>query len=236
MPAMAINGGPGPGEQPHVLVVDDDDRLRVLLHRFLSGNGLLVTTAGDAADARRKLASVEFDMIVLDRMMPGESGLDFLVDVRRTNRVPVLMLTAMGESDDRIGGLAGGADDYLVKPFEPRELLLRIHAILRRALPSTPPVEIRLGSVVFDPVREALTRDGRPIRLSGVEAALLRALAREPGAVLSREDLIARTGAPGGGRAVDVQVTRLRRKIERDPHLPRYLQTVRGRGYVLRPD
>ncbi len=222
---------------PHILVVDDDTRLRELLKKFLSENNLLVVTASDAADARAKLVGLAFDLIVLDLMMPGESGLDFARDLRRTNAVPILMLTAMGEPEDRITGLEMGADDYLVKPFEPRELLLRIHAILRRTpLPVEPMARVRLGDVMFDIERETLSRDGVPIRLTDVETALLRALAERAGDILDRDELILRTGASGGGRAVDVQVTRLRRKIEPDPKMPRYLQTVRGKGYVLRPD
>jgi len=222
---------------PHILVVDDDTRLRELLKKFLSENNLLVATASDAADARAKLAGLAFDLIVLDLMMPGESGLDFAHDLRRTNAVPILMLTAMGEAEDRITGLEKGADDYLAKPFEPRELLLRIHAILRRApAPREPVAQVRLGDVMFDLERESLSRDGVPIRLTDVETALLRVLAERAGDILDRDELILRTGASGGGRAVDVQVTRLRRKIEPDPKMPRYLQTVRGKGYVLRPD
>ena len=228
--------------QPHILVVDDDDRLRELLRKFLSENGFMVATAADAADARAKLASVTFDLLVLDVMMPGESGLDFAADLRRRDNVPILMLTAMGEAEDRIAGLEKGADDYLTKPFEPRELLLRVRAVLRRrpeaaAAPTDVPAEpIRLGAVAFDPVRGELRTGSRQIRLTSVEAALLVALAERPGAVLDRDELMARTGATGGGRAVDVQVTRLRRKIEPDPRLPRYLRTVRGRGYMLHPD
>ncbi len=229
--------------QPHILVVDDDDRLRELLRKFLSERGFMVATASDAADARAKLASVTFDLIVLDVMMPGESGLDFAASLRQRDDVPILMLTAMGEAEDRISGLERGVDDYLTKPFEPRELLLRIRAVLRRrpeavgkAVVGEAAEPIRLGAVAFDPVRGELRRGGRPIRLTSVEASLLAALAERPGAVLDRDELSARTGASGGGRAVDVQVTRLRRKIEPDPRLPRYLRTVRGRGYMLHPD
>ncbi len=225
-------------ELPHILVVDDDDRLRELLRKFLSENGFMVSTASDAADARAKLAGLAFDLIILDLMMPGESGLDFATDLRTRSTVPILMLTAMGEPEDRIAGLETGADDYLSKPFEPRELLLRIRSVLRRqpAEAELQPREVRMGEVVFDPARERLSRKGRPIHLTSVEAALLVALSEQPGETLSREELIERTGASGEGRAIDVQVTRLRRKIEPDPRLPRYLQTVRGRGYVLRPD
>jgi two-component system phosphate regulon response regulator OmpR len=222
---------------PHILVVDDDHRLCKLLARYLTEHGSIVATASDGADARNKLASLTFDLIVLDLMMPGESGLDFAAEFRRTSSVPILMLTAMGEPEDRIAGLERGADDYLVKPFEPRELLLRINNILRHApLPETAATEARMGEMVFDMEREELRKNGQPVRLTSVEAALLKVLALRPGVPLSRESLIELTGAAGGDRAVDVQVTRLRRKIERHPRDPRYLQTVRGKGYVLKPD
>ncbi|MCP5367650.1 MAG: response regulator transcription factor [Hyphomicrobiales bacterium] len=222
---------------PHILVVDDDDRLRELLRKFLSENGFVVGTARNAADARAKLESLAFDLLILDLMMPDESGLEFAARLRAQSTLPILMLTARGEPEDRIAGLERGADDYLVKPFEPRELLLRLNNILRRIPKAEDPASVvRFGSFAFVPEREELLHNGTPVRLTSVEAALLKALAHEPGAVLSREDLIERTGAGGGGRAVDVQVTRLRRKIENDPRMPRYLQTVRGKGYVLRPD
>ncbi len=222
---------------PHVLVVDDDDRLRNLLVKYLSENGFLVVAAKDATDARKKLKGLQFDIIILDLMMPGETGLDFAADYRRTSTVPILMLTAMGETDDRIAGLERGADDYLVKPFEPRELLLRLHNILKR-LPkvATENVEISMGDAMFYVGRGELLVRGKMARLTDIEIGLLRALSSRPGDILSREELIDLTGTAGGGRAVDVQVTRLRRKIERDPKLPRYLQTVRGRGYMLQPD
>ncbi len=224
-------------ELPHILVIDDDDRLRELLRQFLSENGFWVSSASDAADARERLKGLHFDLLVLDRMMPGEGGLEFAADLRKTSTVPILMLTAMSEPEDRIDGLEGGVDDYLTKPFEPRELLLRIHNILRRIpVQSAAPARIMLGDVEYDCSREELVRNGAPIRLTDVEAALLKALAASPGAVLSREDLSELTGARGGARAVDVRVPRLRRKIEPDPKLPTYLQTVRGKGYVLRPD
>jgi two-component system phosphate regulon response regulator OmpR len=222
---------------PHILVVDDDLRLRELLRQYLADNGFLVTTAETAMDARTKLNSVEFDLIVLDLMMPGESGLEFAGTLRRSDNVPLLMLTAMGEPEDRIKGLESGADDYLVKPFEPRELLLRISSILKRIPRETlVPMEIRLGEASFDLEREELRRGAARIRLTSAEAKLLRALAENPGAVLSRDELMRRTGPSGGERAVDVQVNRLRRKIEPDPRMPKYLQTVRGQGYILRPD
>jgi two-component system phosphate regulon response regulator OmpR len=183
------------------------------------------------------LSSLSFDLIVLDLMMPGESGLRLAEALRSTSSIPILMLTAMGEPEDRIAGLEAGADDYLVKPFEPRELLLRINNILRRTpqlqVPAGPVV---LGDLVFDIDRAELRRGGEVTRLTSIEALLMQVLARQPGVIFSREELIELTGAAGGDRAVDVQVTRLRRKIEQDPREPRYLQTVRGRGYVLKPD
>lgn len=222
---------------PHVLVVDDDERLRDLLIKYLSENGFLASGAEDAKAARAKLRTLAFDLLVLDLMMPGETGLELAQDLRRSNNVPILMLTAMNEPDDRIRGLEHGADDYLGKPFEPRELVLRINSILRRLPePQGVPDEVALGDVVFHPVRGELIRDGSPVRLTDAEAALLSALAARPGDALSREDLIAVTDTQGGGRAVDVQITRLRRKIEADPRQPRYLQTVRGKGYMLIPD
>ena len=231
-----------PDEPAHILVVDDDRRLRDLLQRYLSENGFRVTTASDAATARAKLGSLAFDLIVLDVMMPGESGLDFTSDLRKTNMVPILLLTAMGEAEDRIRGFERGADDYLPKPFEPRELVLRIRTILHRVrqTPAAPapsgPQIIRLGNVSYYPVREELRQGELRIRLTAGEASLLKALAERVGEPLSREELLQRSTDCANTRSVDVQVTRLRRKIEKDPKSPRYLQTVRGRGYMLRPD
>ncbi|HJO68441.1 MAG TPA: response regulator [Rhodospirillales bacterium] len=224
-------------EPAHILVVDDDDRLRELLRKFLSENGFLAATARHAEDARAKLASASFDLIVLDVMMPGENGFDLASDLGRNKTAAILMLTAMGETADRIKGLERGADDYLAKPFEPRELLLRIHSILRRRpRPKDVSGRVVLGEVDFDLRRHELRRGGSLVRLTSVEATLLAALAERAGVVLGRDELNRLTGATGGGRAVDVQVTRLRRKIEPDPHLPRYLLTIRGQGYVLHPD
>ena len=229
-------------ELQHILVVDDDTRLRELLRDYLSKNGFRVTSAEDAKSARRYLQSMEFDLIVLDVMMPGETGLEFARALRETsNDVPILMLTAMGEASDRIGGLEAGADDYLPKPFEPRELLLRIRTILRRAaMPATAqdaaPAHIKLGGHIFDRERAILLHDGAVTKLTTAEASLLSVLSETPGEIMSREILTERCMIDGGDRAIDVQVTRLRRKIEPDSKTPRYLQTVRGRGYVLRPD
>ncbi|WNK00729.1 response regulator [Thalassospiraceae bacterium LMO-JJ14] len=226
-----------PDEKPHVLVVDDDDRLRSLLAKYLSDNGFMVTAAADAEEARRRMTSLAFDLIVLDLMMPGESGLEFAEKLRVIDDIPILMLTAMSESEDRIRGLEKGGDDYLTKPFEPRELVLRIHSILKRARPEPDmPQELLFGDAVFSLDRGEMRRRGRRIHLTDVEVALLRALGATSGQVMSRDTLIAATDAGGEGRAIDVQVTRLRRKIERDPRAPRYLKTVRGKGYVLWPD
>jgi two-component system phosphate regulon response regulator OmpR len=224
-------------EIPHVLVVDDDNRLRDLLGKYLGEHGFMVVTAKDTIDARSKMLIFAFDIIILDLMMPGENGLDFAKDLRIRSKIPILMLTAMGESENRIEGLERGADDYLIKPFEPKELLLRLKNILKR----TPKVkedlpDIQMGEVTFSLNRGELNRDKEKVRLTDVESALLGALARHPGEILSREELINLTGASGGGRAIDVQVTRLRRKIEKHARVPRYIQTVRGKGYVLQPD
>ena len=224
----------------HLLVVDDDDRIRDLLREFLARAGFRVTGAVDAAAAWRLIETLDFDLMVLDVMMPGEDGLSLARRLRaRTDqpgRTPVLMLTARGEASDRIEGLVAGVDDYLAKPFEPRELLLRIEAILRRAGPrDIGPTSLSLGDCAFDIERGELTRDGASIRLTEAEVELMRRLARSANAPVDRLEL-ARDTADVTGRAVDVQVTRLRRKIETDPKNPRYLQTVRGVGYRLAPD
>lgn len=224
-------------DMPHVLVVDDDDRLRTLLTKYLGDNGFIVTPAAGAEEARRRMQGLAFDIIVLDLMMPGETGLEFAEKLRSKNNIPILMLTAMSETEDRIRGLEKGGDDYLTKPFEPRELLLRLHNILKRARPdSLPSLELIFGDAVFSMDRGEMRCRGRRIHLTEVEAALLRALGMTPGKPMSRDILITKTNAGGEGRAIDVQVTRLRRKIEKDPREPRYLKTVRGKGYVLWPD
>jgi len=224
-------------DESHILVVDDDNRLRDLLRKYLMDNGFRVTVATDADDARARMQALEYDLIVMDRMMPGEDGLSLTRSIRIDNTVPILMLTAMGETEARIDGLEGGADDYLSKPFEPRELVLRINTILRRARPAASPAEeIRFGNYVFDPGREILQGGGSVVRLTSSEASLLKVLAENAGDILSREDLTVLCNIDGSERMIDVQVTRLRRKIEPDSKLPRYLKTVRGRGYVLWPD
>ncbi|MSP83453.1 MAG: response regulator [Alphaproteobacteria bacterium] len=224
--------------QHHLLVVDDDRRLRDLLRRYLTEHGFRVTTASDAAAARAQMRAFDFDLLVVDVMMPGENGRDFSRGLRREHEVPILLLTAMGEIEDRVAGLESGADDYLVKPFEPRELVLRIAAILRRARAPAPApaAPLRLGACLFDAVRAALTRDGIPVRLTPAEAALLAALARQPGSPVKREVLAQQARLRSRGRTIDVQVNRLRRKVEPDPKAPRYIRTVWGEGYMLVPD
>jgi two-component system, OmpR family, phosphate regulon response regulator OmpR len=228
---------------PHILVVDDDTRLRALLRKYLMDHGFRVTVAANAQDARQQLLSLAFDLIVLDRMMPGEDGLSLTRSLRDDRDVPILMLTAMAEISARIDGLEAGVDDYLPKPFEPRELLLRIRMILRRTsgaiqteAAETAEKTIRLGEFEFQASREVLVGAAGPVRLTSAEASLLRVLAENAGQILSRDDLSRMCDINGAERTIDVQVTRLRRKIEPDPRLPRYLQTIRGRGYVLRPD
>jgi two-component system, OmpR family, phosphate regulon response regulator OmpR len=221
----------------HILVVDDDDRIRDLLKRFLSREGHRVTTASDAAAARRLMATMTFDLAILDVMMPGEDGLSLLAAIRegRQKETPVMLLTARGEASDRIAGLKTGADDYLAKPFEPEELALRCAAILRRSHKDVPPEEVEMSGLVFNAARGELREGDKRIRLTDAELQLLTVLAANAGEPVDREDLAALTSA-GMERSVDVQVTRLRRKIEPNPREPIHIQTVRGVGYRLMPD
>jgi two-component system phosphate regulon response regulator OmpR len=223
---------------PHILVVDDDRRLRSLLSKYLTEHGFRVSTAADAATARTQINALQFDLIILDVMMPGENGIDLIRGLRDgKNAVPVLLLTAMGEAEDRIAGLEAGADDYLPKPFEPRELLLRIRTILRRAPPrATLQTEVTLGPLRFDLERDELREGNSVIRLTDAEIRLLRVLAQNAGRAISREELTRRSQIQGNARTIDVHVARLRRKIESNPKVPRYLRTLRGTGYILRPD
>ena len=226
----------------HLLVVDDDERIRVLLQKFLVRSGYMVTVAKDAAQARRLLAGLEFDMLILDVMMPDEDGIALTRDLRRRTSVPILLLTARGETANRIEGLEAGADDYLAKPFEPKELLLRVAAIMRRvpqvSEQDQPPKMLHMGAVRYDMDRGELWRGLELVRLTATEAALMRLFAASAGEAISRERLVLDMGREEEAqeRAVDVQITRLRRKIEDDPKAPRYLQTVRGEGYMLAPD
>jgi len=227
----------------HLLIVDDDERIRTLLQKFLMRNGFLVTAARDAAHARRILAGLDFDLIVLDVMMPGEDGLSLTQSLRETMQTPIMLLTAKGETGNRIEGLEAGADDYLAKPFEPKELLLRINAILRR-MPDTSaqdaaPKVLSLGPIRYDLERGEMWQGDDLVRLTATEVQLMKIFAAQPGAPLSRAKLVEELGRDRGQaqeRAVDVQITRLRRKIEDNPKQPRYLQTVRGAGYMLAPD
>lgn len=225
---------------PLILVVDDDTRLRRLLQNFLSENGFRVFSAANTAEADEMMSWYVFDLLVVDVMMPGETGIEFTKRLRGSGQnVPVLILTAMGETDDRISGLESGADDYLSKPFEPRELLLRINSILRRVM-SKPPekqkAEVKFGVHRYDLDEHVLYRGSERIRLPLAESALLQLLAERAGQDISREELAQKTGNETNLRTIDVQITRLRRKIEPDAGAPRYIQTIRGKGYSLIPD
>jgi len=224
----------------HLLVIDDDRRLRDLLREFLTRRGYRVSVAADAAAARHLLGGLRFDLIVVDVVMPGESGLALTQWLRgrstTISRAPVLILTARGDPDDRIEGLRVGADDYLAKPFEPEELVLRIDAILRRTMEQgTEARHVKLGSFVFDTARGDLRLDGSPVRLTESESQVLRVLAAAANSPVHRQDL-AEGGSEASDRAIDIHITRLRRKVEADPGNPQYIRTVRGRGYMLTPD
>jgi two-component system, OmpR family, phosphate regulon response regulator OmpR len=222
-------------EKPHILVVDDDRRLRELLQKFLLDQGFAVTVARDAEDARSRLMTFQFDALILDIMMPGESGLELTEALRENNHVPILLLSAKGEAEDRILGLEKGADDYLPKPFEPRELVARLRSILRRREQPSGVISglFNFGSFTFDLAKNELRQEDELIRLAPGEVTLLSTFAQRPGDPISRDELSDMVGTPGNLRSIDVQVARLRRKIEDDPRFPRYLQTVRGIGYVL---
>jgi two-component system phosphate regulon response regulator OmpR len=224
---------PLPDNAPHVLVVDDDQRIRDLLGRYLLENGFRVTTAADSATARASMRGLSFDLVILDVMMPGESGLDLARDLKNISPVPICMLTAKAEPEDRVEGLEAGVDDYVSKPFEPRELVLRLRNIMRRGrLESGPRDEIRMGDFMFHIARGELRRGEEPIKLTERERDLLRLFAGRPGTPIPRHEL-ASDDSTGSERSIDVQINRLRRKIETDPSNPMYLQTVRGKGYIL---
>jgi two-component system phosphate regulon response regulator OmpR len=218
----------------HLLVVDDDSRIRGLLTRYLTANGFRVTAADSAEEARRHLAGMAFDLLIVDVMMPGESGMELIERLRECSEVPVLMLTARSELESRIRGLELGADDYLAKPFEPRELLLRITAILKRGgLPPVPEIEfVRFGPFTFHLGRGELKRGAEGLRITEREREMLRVFAGRPGETVRRHELLSSSEA-NGERTVDVQINRLRRKVEADPSNPVHLQTVRGIGYRL---
>lgn len=227
---------PLPDDAPHVLVVDDDQKIRDLLARYLFENGYRVTTAAEAASARSAMRGLAFDLVLLDVMMPGENGLDLARDLKATSRIPILMLTARSDPDDRIAGLEAGVDDYVPKPFEPRELLLRVRNILRRGQPAPGPCdEVQMGAFKFHIGRGELKREDETIKLTERERDLLRLFAQRPGMPIARHEL-SNDDSTGSERAIDVQINRLRRKIETDPSNPVYLQTVRGKGYILYTD
>ena len=221
----------------HLLVVDDDKRIRELLKRYLGESGFRVTVAGDAAEARRLLEGMEFDLLIVDVMMPGESGLSLTKSLRQTRDTPILMLTALAETDNRIDGLSAGADDYLSKPFDPRELTLRINNILKRSRDSIAPVTetIGFGGFLFHLARRELKLDQKLVRLTERELDMLSSFASKPRETIARHELAA-DGSDISERTIDVQINRLRRKIEADPANPIYLQTVRGIGYRLMAD
>lgn len=226
-------------DKPHILVVDDDTRLRSLLQRFLREQQFAVSTAKDAPQARSFLQQYKFDMLIVDVMMPGETGFEFLSDLRRDNNVPVIMLTAMGDAPDRINGLECGADDYLAKPFEPKELILRIKNILKRTPKNNEGlnVPLNLGLCLYDSLKKELTtKMGKIVHITPVEQMLLNILSQKPGQIFTREKLAEMLGAGQSPRSIDVQITRLRKKIETDSKNPRYLQTIRGKGYMLLPE
>lgn len=227
---------PLPDDAPHVLVVDDDQKIRDLLARYLFDQGFRVTTARDAATARAAMRGLAFDLVLLDVMMPGESGLELARDLKATRPIPICMLTARSDTEQRIEGLEAGVDDYIPKPFEPRELVLRLRNILRRGKPQTGPAdEVRMGAYVFHIGRGELKREEESIKLTERERDLLRLFASRRGMPIARHELSA-DEATGSERAIDVQINRLRRKIEIDPSNPVYLQTVRGKGYILYTD
>ena len=222
---------------PHILVVDDDDRIRSLVSRYLNENGFLSFTAADAAQAKNLLEIAVFDALVLDVMMPGQDGRSLTQELRKTSDIPILLLTAMGEIEDRVGGLQSGADDYLTKPFDPRELVLRLQAILRRRPQEKAQQKTyRIGRWFYDPAVPELVDGDDIMRLTDMQAVLLRVLAERADTLLSREDLAELCGIDAGERTIDVQVTRLRQKLEEDSKNPRLLQTVRGKGYLLRAE
>ncbi len=224
-----------PDNAPHALVVDDDQRIRDLLTRYLMNNGIRVTPAADAAAARAAMRGLSFDVVILDVMMPGENGLDLARDLKSESSIPICMLTAQADTDARIKGLEAGVDDYLPKPFEPRELLLRLQNILRRGTAVGSGEEIRMGDLVFHCERGELRRGEETLKLTERERDLLKLFAQRPGSPIARHELT-NDDTTGSERAIDVQINRLRRKIESDPSNPVYLQTVRGKGYILYTD
>lgn len=225
-------------EQPHILVIDDDTRLRALLQRYLQENSYAVTTAKDAQTARMFLSQYRFDLLIVDVMMPDETGLEFLQKLRKESQIPAIVLTAMGETQDRISGLESGADDYLAKPFEPKELVLRINNILRRIpAKNTKSTVLKMGDFIYDTKTSELKNiNSEIIHITPLEQTLLSVLGKKSGQIFSREKLAELLETGENSRSIDVQITRLRKKIEKDSKNPRYLQTIRGKGYMLLTD
>lgn len=227
-------------DYPHILIIDDDTRLRKLLKRYLCDHGFRVSLAVSAEDAFDKLKFFKFDLLVVDIMLPKQDGLDFVVDMRKVSAIPILLLTARGAPDDRIIGLEKGADDYLSKPFEPRELLLRLKNLIKRNEDNTKEVEVqnevRFGRFSFDNNRQELKEGDNIIPLTSAEAVLLKILAQNAGSIVTRELLAQSCGLEGQLRAIDVQVTRLRKKVEEDSKIPHFIKTIRGQGYLLQTD
>ena len=221
-------------DQPHILVIDDDDRLRDLLRRFLSESGFRVTDAPSAKDAHHLLSAFAFDLLVIDVMMPGQNGVEFLAEIRAHNNVPALFLTAMAETENRIDGLEAGADDYIAKPFEPRELILRIQRILSRQPDDDDNTAITFGEFIYEIEKGRLLSSGHPIHITTAERDLLNAFASHPNETLSREALHDYLEGRMEGRSIDVAIARLRRKLEADPKKPLHLLTIRGAGWALR--
>lgn len=231
-PRPLVRSEPLPDDAPHVLVVDDDQKIRELLARYLFEHGFRVTTAESVLSARAAMRGLSFDIALLDVMMPGETGLELARELKATRPMPICMLTARSEPEHRIEGLEAGVEDYIPKPFEPRELVLRLKNILRRGQSSWQREEVRMGAFVFHIGRGELRRDEETIKLTERERDLLRQFALRSGFPIPRHEL-AGDDSTGSERAIDVQINRLRRKIEQDPSNPVYLQTVRGKGYIL---
>tara|TARA_B100001245_G_C22873667_1_gene420126 strand:+ start:441 stop:1118 length:678 start_codon:yes stop_codon:yes gene_type:complete len=216
----------------HILVVDDDDRIRDLVKQYLEENHFLVTTAKDALDAKKKLEIIKFDILVLDIMMPGESGLSLTKEIKKNNPTPIILLTAKDEAQDRIEGLEFGADDYLGKPFEAKELLLRIKNILNKTRKSVLPEEINVGNTIINLKKLSIEMNNQTIKINPQEKKILEKMLEYPGKVFSRDD-IGKIINISKERTIDVMITRLRQKIEINSKKPKYLQTIRGSGYVL---
>ena len=216
----------------HILIVDDDDRIRILVKQYLQDNNYLVTTAKDAFDAKNKIDLIKFDLIVLDIMMPKKSGLEFTGELKKENKVPIILLTAKGETDERVEGLERGADDYLGKPFEPKELLLRIRNILAKTIKKKKTEKLKIGLSILDLNKLIIEKKDKSYKINNTEKLILEKMINSPGQIFSRDE-IGKLINIDKERSIDVIITRLRKKIEMDSKNPKYLQTIRGSGYVL---